>query len=59
MPFRATEEVCPMTKKTYRLTIIEESEEVPSKPPSLFGESRGLLVRIALAIVAWFHSGHG
>jgi len=59
MPFRATEEVCLMTKKTYRLTIIEEREEVPSKPPSILQAGHGLLVRIALAIAALFHWGHG
>jgi hypothetical protein len=58
MSFRATDKVCLMTKKTYRLTIIEEREEVPSKPPSFFRESGGLLVRIALAVATFFHWGH-
>jgi hypothetical protein len=59
MPICATEEVCLMTKKTYRLTIIEEREEGPSKPPGFFRENRGLLARILLAIAAYFHWGHG
>lgn len=46
-----------MTKKTYRLTIIEEREEVPSRPSGFFAGSRWLLVRIGLAITAWFHGG--
>jgi hypothetical protein len=58
MPFRATGKVCVMTKKTYRLTIIEEREEVPSKPPGLFAGGRWLLVRIGLAIAAFFHGTH-
>jgi hypothetical protein len=48
-----------MTKKTYRLTIIEEREEVRSKPPRIFTESREMLVRIFLAIAAFFYWGHG
>ncbi len=47
-----------MTKKTYRLTIIEEREEVPSKPPGFFRKSGGLLVRIAFAVATFFHWGH-
>jgi len=48
-----------MTKKTYRLTIIEEREEVPSRPAGFFRQNLGLLVRIMLAIVGYFHGGHG
>jgi hypothetical protein len=55
----AKEEVCLMTKKTYRLTIIEEREEVPSKPPGFFRKYHGLLARIGLAIAAYFHWRHG
>jgi hypothetical protein len=55
--FRATEEVCLM-KRIYKLTVIEEREEVSSKPPGIFRKSGWLLVRIVWAIAAWFHWGH-
>jgi hypothetical protein len=58
MSFRATEEVCLM-KRIYKLTIIEEREEVSSKPSSLLKEGWGQLVRIALSVAAFFHWGHG
>jgi hypothetical protein len=51
------EEVCLM-KRIYKLTVIEEREEVPSKPPGIFKGSWGLLVRVALSIAAFFHLGH-
>jgi hypothetical protein len=55
--FCATEEACLM-KRIYKLTVIEEREEVPLKPPSIFMESWGLMVRVGLAIAAIFHWGH-
>jgi hypothetical protein len=45
-------------KRIYKLTVIEEREEVPLKPPSIFMESWGLMVRVGLAIAAIFHWGH-
>ena len=55
--FRATTEFFLITKKTYRLTIIGEREEIPSNPPDLFTGCRGLLV--ASHDRAFFYWGHG
>jgi hypothetical protein len=44
-------------KRIYKLTVIEEREEVPSRSAGIKG-NWGLLVRVALSVAAYFHWGH-